>query len=142
MVRRRARGMTFIGVMLLLALGAGIYWIVTFGGAHLDDHELKTILRQAGNIAYSEHNDQNVRDWILKRTDELFGYDTEEFGQRRRKLRIEFQPDELVLERSKVPPEIRIKLNYSRTVKLPLIGGERQMYFALDVTQDLSPIKY
>ena len=142
MVRRRARGMTFMGVMLLLALGAGIYWIVTFGGAHWDNHELKTILRQAGNIAYSEHSDKNVRDWILKKADELFGYDTEEFGQRRRKLRIEFQPDELVLERSQIPAEMRIRLNYSRVVKLPLLGGERQMYFAIDVVQDLSPVKY
>ena len=142
MVRRRERGVTTMGVILLLALGAGLYWLVVFGGAHWDNHELKAVLRQAGNISYQEQNDARVRDFILRRADDLFGYDTEEFGQRKRKLRVEFQPDDLVLERTKIPAAMRIRLNYSRTIQLPIIGGERQMYFALDVEQDLSPVKY
>ena len=142
MVRRRARGVTLMGAILLLALGAGVYWIVVFGGAHWDNHELKAVLRQAGNMAYSEHNDEMLRSFIMRRADDMFGYDVEEFGMRKRRLRVEFQPDDLVLDRSKIPPLMRIRINYSRTIKLPIIGGERQMYFALDVEQDLSPIKY
>ena len=139
---RRARGVNYIGVVMLLALGAGFYWIVVFGGVHWEHHELKAVIGQACNIAYQEHDDRRVRDFIVKRTDEMFGYEYEEFGMRTRGTKINFEPDDLVLERSLIPPEMRIRLSYTRTVKLPIIGGERVVAFNIDVKQDLSPVKY
>ncbi len=140
--RRRERGVNFIGVAILLALAAGFYWLVVFGAVHWENHELRAVIGQACNIAYQEIDDRRVRQFIVTRTDEMFGYDYEEFGMRKHGSKINFEPDDLILERSKIPPAMRIRLNYTRTVKLPIIGGERQLAFNIDVTQDLSPVKY
>ena len=140
--RARERGVNLIGVAILLALAAGFYWIVVFGAVHWENHELKAVIGQACNIAYSEGDDAKVRKFILERADDMFGYEYEEFGMRKRGSKITFDPDELILERSKIPPEMRIRLDYVRTVKLPIIGGERQVAFHIDVKQDLSPVKY
>ena len=138
----RERGVNFVGVAILLAFAAGFYWIVVFGGVHWEHHELKAVIGQACNIAYQERDDRRVRDFIVQRTDEMFGYDYEEFGMRKRGNKVGFEPDDLILERSQIPPEMRIRLSYTRRVKLPIIGGERVLAFYIDVKQDLSPVKY
>jgi hypothetical protein len=138
----RERGVNFIGVAILLAIAAGFYWIVVFGAVHWENHELKAVIGQACNIAYQEIDDRRVRQFIMTRADEMFGYEYEEFGMRKHAMKIQFEPDDLILERSKIPPEMRIRLSYTRTVKLPIIGGERVVAFAIDVRQDLSPVKY
>jgi hypothetical protein len=142
MRRARERGVNFIGILILAAIAAGMYWIVVFGAVHWENHELKATLGQACNIAYQDLDDVRIRRWIMTRVDELFGYEYEEFGQRKRGSKIQFEPEDLTLERTKIPPEMRIRLHYTRTVKLPIIGGERQLAFAIDVKQDLSPVKY
>ena len=138
----RERGLTWVSAVIFLALAAGFYWIVVFGAVHWEHHELKTVVRQACNIAYQEQDDRRIREFIVRRADEMFGYEYEEFGMRKHGSKIAFEPDELIIERSKIPPSMRIKLNYLRTVKLPIIGGERIIAFSIDVDQDLSPVKY
>jgi len=140
--KARERGVNFVSLALLLAVAAGFYWIIVFGGVHWENHELKSVIGQACNIAYQETADERVRQFIVKRADEMFGYDYEEFGMRKHGSKIAFEPDDLILERSKVPPEMRIQLSYTRMVKLPIFGGERQLAFHIDVKQDLSPVKY
>jgi hypothetical protein len=142
MARRPPRGFSFVTLLFLLAAAGVIYWIVAFGGAYWDNHELKSVMHQAGNMAYQEHDDLKIRRFIEQRMSDLFGYEVEEFGRRSHRLRIEYQPDDLIIERTNVPPSIRIRLNYTRSVTMPLIGGERSVYFPIDVEQDLSPVDW
>lgn len=140
--RRRERGFTFVTLLFLLAISAGIYWIVVFGGAYWDNHEVKSVLRHAGNLAYTDLDDNHVRKFITDRMTDLFGYETTEYGRKVQRLRIEYAPEDLIIERTRVPPSIRIRLAYTRVISLPIIGGERALYFPLDIEQDLSPVDW
>jgi hypothetical protein len=143
MVRRRPRGFSFVSLLLLAGLLAAGYWIWAFGPAYYDNHELKQILREGGNLAYTQKDDKVVRAFLIRRIDQMFGFDeTDARGQPKRSLRIQYEPDELVLERSPAPPQIRIALTYGRTIPMPLVGGERSLVFFDEIVQDLSLVKY
>ena len=59
---------------------------------------------------------------------------------RKKVLKINLEPDDLRIERSKVPAYIHIWLTYDRPVKLFLSGKERVLTFTLHAEQDLSPV--
>lgn len=138
----RPRGISFITVLLLLALGGGVYWIVVFGGAHWDNQEVKTVVRQAGNIAYTQHDDGQIRNFIINKIQEIFVYDYEELGQHKKGYRVDLRPEDILIERSQVPALIRIDVSYSRIIRPPFNQPEKQLDFAIHVEQDLSPVKW
>lgn len=138
----RPRGVTFVTVLLLLAVAGCAYWIVVFGGAYWDNQEVKAVVRQAGNIAYTQHSDTELRAFIVKKIQDMFEYDYEEFGQRKKGYRVDLQPDDVLIERSQVPPFIRIDVSYSRMIQPPFNQPEKQLYFSIHVEQDLSPVKW
>jgi len=139
----RERGLTFISVLLVLALLGGIYWIFTFAGVNYDNHEVKAVLRQAGNIAYQQKEDKKVREWIMRELDSQFGYDgTDAAGHSARLLKLEFDENDLVLTRTQSPPNMHIDLHYARTITLPIFGSQRRLSFDDHVDQDLSSVKW
>ncbi len=138
----RPRGISVMGVILLLLIAGGIYWIVVFGGAYWENHEVKSVVRQAANIAYSNPSDGAVRDFIIRKTQEMFEYEYEEFGQRKKGYRVELHPEDVLIERNQVPPWIHISVSYSRIIQPPFGQQEKQLDFAIYVEQDLSPVKW
>jgi hypothetical protein len=139
----RERGFSFVSLLLLAGLAAGGYWIWAFGPAHWENREVIQLLREAANLSYQQQNDKLVRDFILRRLDETYGYDEPDGrGRTKRLLRLQFEPDDLVLERTQRPPSMRIQLSYLRTITLPLVGSERILAFSEQITQDLSVVKY
>src|SRR5207253_1597623 len=62
---RRDRGVTFVTVLILLAIAAGFYWIITFGEAYWDNQEVKGVLSQAANMAYKETDDEHIRNFVF-----------------------------------------------------------------------------
>ena len=143
MRRSRERGLTFVTVLMLLALAAGIYWVAVFGQIYWDNQEVKSLLRQAANSAYQQKDDKYVRIYLLRSLDDKFGYDGDDGnGHAVRRSRLEYEPDDLKLERTLVPPLIRIDMHYTRTFVLPIFGGLRVVSFNDHVEQDLSVVKW
>lgn len=136
------RGITIVTVLILLVLAGGVYWLVVFGGAYWDNQEVKAVVRQAGNIAYSQPNDDQIRSFIIKKTQDMFEYEYEEFGQRKKGYKVDLRPEDVLIERNQVPPWIRIDVTYSRIIRPPFHQPEKQLDFAIHVDQDLSPVKW
>lgn len=137
---RKPRGITFVTVLLLLAVGAGVWWLVSYGGAYWDNLEVKSVVTQAANIAYREPDDLRVRLFVMGKLHDMFDREVEEHGTMKKVLKISIEPDDLRIERSKVPANINIWLTYDRPVKLFLSGQERVLTFTVHAEQDLSPV--
>src|ERR1700694_844206 len=125
MNKRRDRGLTFVTVLILLLLGGGIYWLVAYGEVYWDNQEVKSVLVQGANLAYSEPDDARVRGFIQRKLHEMFDTDVEEHGRKVKGMKIELDPEDLRIERTKVPAYVHIWLTYQRSVKLPLTSQVR-----------------
>jgi hypothetical protein len=136
---RPQRGITFITVLLLLAVLGGVYWVMTFGSVYWENQEVKSILKEAGNLAYNERSDTIVHTFIERKLRERFQTGSD---HGRPILAIDYDPADLRIERTDQPKFIHIWFTYSRTVKTPFTGSERQVTFADHIEQDLSPVKW
>lgn len=142
MSRRGERGFTFFGFVILLALAGGIYWLVSFGPAYWDNLTVRAILREAGNFAYHETNDEKVRDFVFNKLHETFDENVEERGRIVRQMRFQVERNDLQIERSQIPPRIDLWIAYSREIPLPLVNQRRTLQLSAHASQDLSPVKW
>jgi hypothetical protein len=136
---KEQRGLTFVTLLLLLAIAGGVYWLVTFGPAYWENQEVKSTLKEAANLCYHERNDQKVRDFILRKLDQQFGVPGRAGKQQ---LSIDFDPADLRIERAESPKHVDIWLTYSRTVKTPFVDQERSVTFSDHADQDLTDVKW
>ena len=140
---RHPRGITLTTVLIFLALAGGVYCLFAFGQAYWENFEVKGILRQAANECYRQPDDAQVKQFIsnkLHSTFDVMGED--KFGRRESRMPIVFDEGELQIHRTEVPKYVHIWLTYGRTVKMPFVGGERQVVFNDHAEQDLSPVKW
>lgn len=138
----RRRGLTFVTVLLLLAVGAGVFWLFTYGQAYWENLEVKGVLTQAANLSYTEHDDRRVRQFIERKLHEMFDVDLEEHGHMVKEIMIDYTADDLRIERSQVPAWIHIWFTYTRNVRVPLTGDVKPVTFTDHVELDLSPVKW
>jgi hypothetical protein len=140
--RRPHRGLTFITVLILLAISGGVYWLVAFAEVYWDNQEVKSVLVQGANLAYAEPDDAKVRVFIHRKLHEMFDTEVEERGRKTKGMKIELDPEDLRIERTKVPAYVHIWLTYQRSVKMPLTSQVRSITFIDHAEQDLSPVKW
>lgn len=140
--RRGERGITFVTILLLAALGGAAWWLVTYGPVIWESHEVKVLARQAANIAYGELDDAKIRAFLVDKTRAMSEYEYEEMGERKKGWRIDLREEDILIERNKVPAWIKIDLTYTRTWVPAWGGGERQKVFHHHVEQDLTPVKW
>ena len=138
----KARGLTFITVLVIAGAFALIGWIITYGPAYWDNTEVNRTLNEAANMCYREPDDEKVKNWVFQQLHRQF--DTEEKdGTGQNVMLIDVQRDDLRIERTDGPPKfVNIWLTYYRTVTIPLIGQQRQVTFLDHADQDLSPVKW
>ena len=117
---------TWVTALAIAAVAGGIYWIVAYGQAYIDNFEVKSIVNSAGNMAYREDNDEKVKNFIRSELTQLFEEEPDDFGGKQLKHGIVIGPEDLFVERSKIPPEIRIELTYSRVIDLPLVKKQKK----------------
>ena len=141
--RRAERGLTWVSFLLVVLVVAGGYWAWVFGPAYIDNSSVKQICATGANLAYTERNDATLRSWLYSHIREQFAYDyVQTNGMPAKGYKIEFEPSDVRLDRTQVPPRIRIDISYSRTIELPIIGGARTLVFNDHAEQDLSPVKW
>ena len=139
---RRPRGFTIVTALILLLVGGGLFWGLTYGGAYWDNVEVKSILGQAANLAYAERNDKAIRDFVFLRLHQKFDVDVLEGGKTTKELSIEAPEESLRVERTTSPQQIDIWFTYSRDVRQPLTGQIKTITFNHHAAQDLSPTKW
>jgi hypothetical protein len=141
-MRRHHRGITFMGVLLILGIGAGIFWFMTYGEAYWENQEVKAVLSEAANACYKEESDDKIKDLVFRKLHNMFDQQVEDHGHVVTVMKIDCERDDMRIERSKVPAYVHIWLTYNRRVKVPFVGGERVVQFTDHSEADLSPVKW
>jgi hypothetical protein len=134
------RGITFVTVLLVVGLAAGVVWAVGFGPAYVENFEVKRVLAEAANLSYRETDDEHVKDFVFQRLHQLFDEQVEDHGRTVTEMRIDVDRGDLRIERTEVPRFVHIWLTYSRDVTVPVVNLERRITFDDYAEQDLSPV--
>src|SRR3954469_9066219 len=137
---RSDRGLTFVTVLIVVGLAAGVLFAMGFGPAYVENFEVKRVLAEAANLSVHDGNDEHVKDFIFQRLHRLFDEQVEDHGRTVTGMRIEVDRDDLRIERTEAPKFVHIWLSYSRDVTVPLLNLERQISFDDYAEQDLTPV--
>ncbi len=137
----KARGFTFVSFLIALGGILLVGWLVTYGPAYWDNIDVNRTLKEAANMCYREHNDENVRRFVFRELHKKF--DTEERDNNGDfVMSIDVQPDDLRIERTDSPNWVNIWLTYQRVVTVPVLNQQRAVTFYDHAEQDLSPVKW
>jgi hypothetical protein len=139
---RTQRGVGFMTVLIILAVAGAVFWSITYGEAYWDDLEVKHLVRQAANMSYRDRDPGVVKNYIIRKLHELYDEKVEDHGRIVTVTKIDFDDDDVRVERSEIPLKVDVWFTYNRTVKIPLAGVTRTLQFVHHAEQDLSPVKW
>jgi hypothetical protein len=136
--RRLERGAaSWVTVLLVLGLAAGAYAAVVFVPPAVLHYEVKQVVRDYGNQAIKNHNDEQLlRDMVqkIRSLDDAPGVD--EAGRKVRIPVVDLQKEDVVWERSKEPPTLHVAFEYPRTLVLPWLDRSIERVYRVDLTID------
>jgi hypothetical protein len=136
---RDERGVSWVTVLLLLCLATGGYLIWVWGPVYLVHYEVKQVVRDFANQSVKNLDDAGQRVIMTNRLASLDRVDyVDEYGRPAWMPAVNVRPEQVVWERSKDPPTLRIAFEYTRPVRYPLIDRESQVTFEIDQTFDTS----
>ncbi len=140
---RAARGAFSFSAALLVAAGVAVLYAAwAFGPAYMEKWSVDDAVREAGNAAYLEHNDNVIRAQIVEKAQRLGRYRIEDHGQMVEVHPVNIQPDDIKIERTAIPPRVYISVEWDRTVTLPLLDQTRVLHFSVSRETDLTPVKW
>ena len=136
--RRLERGAaSWVTVLLVLGLAAGVYAAVVFVPPAVLHYEVKQVVRDYGNQAIKNLNDEQLlRDMVqkIRSLDDVQGVD--EAGRKVRIPVVDLQKEDVVWERAKDPPTLHVAFEYPRTLELPWLDRRIERVFRVDLTMD------
>jgi hypothetical protein len=130
-------------VVIILAAAGAVFWSITYGEAYWDNLEVKHLVHQAANMCYRERDPKVVKIYIIRKLHEQFDEKVEDnHGRTVTVTKIDFDDDDVRVERSEVPLKADVWLTYNRTINIPIVGGTRTLQFNEHAEQELSPVKW
>src|SRR5258705_4603149 len=129
MRRRGDRGLTFVTVLLGVAVAFGGLWLATYGPAYWENIEVSRVLKEAANMSYRQPDEHELRNYVFRELHHLFYQKIEDHGRVTTEMRIDVDEGGLRIERIQLPAYIHIWLTYSRDVHVPLLGQQRRVTF-------------
>jgi hypothetical protein len=136
--RRLERGAaSWVTVLLVLGLAGGGYAAVVFVPPAVLHYEVKQVVRDYGNQAIKNPNDEQlVRDMVqkIRSLDDVAGLD--DAGRTVRIPVIDLKKEEVLWERSKDPLELHVAFEYPRTLELPFVDRIVERVYQVDLTID------
>lgn len=133
------RGVSWVTVLLLLALALGGYLLWVWGPVYLVHYEVKQVVRDFANQAVKNVDDAAQRQIMVSRLAGLEVMDgIDEYGRPSRTPAVNVRPEQITWERTAQPPTLHIAFEYTRPVRYPLIDREDETTFEIDQTFDIT----
>jgi hypothetical protein len=136
--RRLERGAaSWVTVLLVLGLAGGAYAAVVFVPPAVLHYEVKQVVRDYGNQAIKNPNDEQLlRDMVqkIRSLDDVAGVD--DAGRNVRIPVVELKTEDVLWERTKDPPELHVAFEYPRTLELPFLDRVVERVYRVDLTID------
>jgi hypothetical protein len=126
-----------VTVLLVLGLGAAAYAAVVFVPPAVLHYEVKQVVRDYGNQAIKNPNDEQLlRDMVqkIRSLDGVQGVD--EAGRKVQIPVVDLQKEDVVWERTKEPPNLHVAFEYPRTLDLPWLNRSIERVYRVDLNLD------
>jgi hypothetical protein len=109
-----------MAVVIVAGLCGGLFWIVNYASAYLDNLDVRDAVRGAYNSAWHQPDSQLQFEILNKVNSSQVGWHEEddEFGAPQHKRGLGIKPEEVEIERDDVNKTISIKVSYKRKVYL------------------------
>jgi hypothetical protein len=136
--RRLERGAaSWVTVLLVLGLAAGAYAAVVFVPPAVLHYEVKQVVRDYGNQAIKNPNDEQLLRNMVQKIRSLDGIQgVDDAGRKVQIPVVDLQKEDVVWERTKEPPNLHVAFEYPRTLELPWLDRRIDRVFRVDLTMD------
>jgi hypothetical protein len=136
--RRGERGTaSWVTVLLVLGLAAAAYAAVVFVPPAVLHYEVKQVVRDYGNQAIKNPNDEELIQGMLHKIRSLESVEAiDGAGRKIRVPVVDIPRDEVVWERSKEPPTLHVAFEYPRTIEYPFLDRSIERVYQVDLTMD------
>jgi hypothetical protein len=139
--RRPGRGergaASWVTVLLLVGLVVGGYLAVVFVPPAVLHYEVKQVVRDYGNQAIKNPNDEELIRGMLHKIRSLESVEViDGSGKKTRVPVIDIPKDEVVWERTKDPPTLHVAFEYPRTIEYPFLDRTDERVYRVDLTMD------
>ena len=132
--------LSWVTLLLVTALGTGIYLGVVWAPIYIVHFEVKQTVRDYMNQAVKNRNDAHLVERMCQKIALLDS--TVEVGEDGRKTRtptVVLSPSDVTWERdtSATPPMLRVAFEYVRVVTYPLLDRTQEQVMTVDLSQDI-----
>jgi len=130
---------SWVTVLLVLGLAAAAYAAVVFVPPAVLHYEVKQVVRDYGNQAIKNPDDEHQLEAMLQKIrllDSVAGVDAA--GRPVRIPVIDLRKEDILWERSAEPPSLHVAFEYPRTLELPWLNRVLERVYRVDLTMDLT----
>ncbi len=133
-----ARGITSVGVLLLLALAAGAYLAWAWVPVYATHYEVLQVVRQFGSLAVKSRDDGQLVERMVAKIRSLQQVAEEgPDGRRQSRPALALRPEDVTWERVE-PASLHVAFDYGREVAFPLVDRRLERVMSVDLTMDIS----
>jgi hypothetical protein len=136
----RARGaVTWVTLLLLLAIAGGGYAAWVFGPALVLHYEVKQVVRDFGHRAVKDQDDAGLVLGMVQKLRTLQDVDgVDEAGRRVRVPMVDLRTQDVTWERSANPARLHVAFEYARDLELPFLHRTLPRVYRVDETIDIA----
>jgi len=128
-----------VTVLLVLGLAVAGYAAVVFFPPAVLHYEVKQVVRDYGNQAVKNKNDEQLRRDMLQKIRSLDSEPmVDEAGRMIRVPVVDPRAEDVTWERTADPPSLHVAFEYPRTLELPWLDRSIERVYRVDLTMDLT----
>jgi hypothetical protein len=129
---------SWVTLVLVLAVAAGAYAAMVFGPAMVLHYEVKQVVRDYGNQAVKNKDDAALLEGMVQKIRTLQQVDgVDEAGRRTKVPVIDVHKQDVIWERSTDPLSLHVEFEYPRVLELPWLDRRIERVYRVDLTMDL-----
>lgn len=135
-------GLSFQGLLYLLALGAAIYFGVMYVPIYFETYEIKSLLQEVGNTHWRTVDEGKIRADVLNRAKGMGARTDVPEGEEQTLDAIVVDPDNISVANDREAHLLTLQMSYTRYVRYPFLPKNTKVEFAPSFTVDTNPVKW
>lgn len=139
LLRSEEGKITWVTALLLIVVVGGGYLAVVWFPIGLDVYSVKQVVRDYGNKAVMNINDDDLKAGMLEKLKSVATTDgVDDSGRKVRIPVVDLQSQDVVWERDNDTHTLHVAFDYARPIKYPLLDKSEEKVFHVDMTMDIS----
>lgn len=135
-------GGSSVGSLVWLgAIAAAIYFGAMYVPAYVEQYEVKQVLREAGNKAYNDRNDESIRQFISDKLKTIGSHYEIRDGQEYNIPGIVVLDDDIFVNRDP-GKSIVLQVKYQKVLNYPFTKKQKRLYFSPSIKADITAVKW